>query len=139
MTVLVVDEQALAMLVHGVRLLERQLRADGHRLPEVTELAMALERSATVTSGQDRSIVAGLADALDAAPGPSLLTIGEAAERSRLSVSSVSRAIKTGALKTISVGAARRVHPDDLEAWWASCREENSAPPPRDHRPPGLG
>jgi excisionase family DNA binding protein len=68
-----------------------------------------------VTTGQDGSVVAvpvGMPD--DASV---LVSIAQAADRLGVSVSSVKRLVGSGALPSVCVGRARRVHRDDLEGF----------------------
>ncbi len=65
---------------------------------------------------------------------PRLLTIAEVVERSRLSESTVRRAVTAGKLRSTKLGARRLVSLDAFEAWADACSPEPVRPPRR--RPP---
>lgn len=54
-----------------------------------------------------------------------LLTVAQAAELSACSTKTLRRAIDAGQLQACRLGQGAksdRIHPNDLEAWWALCR-----------------
>lgn len=53
----------------------------------------------------------------------SLLTVHEAAAILRLSARQVERYVRSGALPSVVLGAARRIDPSDLEAFIAEHRQ----------------
>ena len=102
---------------HRVVALERYARAlwaDGIELPP--ELVALLEacrtRSRTVPGGSP--LVSGAATAPSSEPMVLLATLNEAGEALRLGSSTIKRLVASGALPTVKVGRARRVHVEDL-------------------------
>lgn len=81
---------------------------------------------------------------LDAAPatrpsdGPRpLLSAAEAAELTSVSVETVRRAVRSGALPAGRAGRRLRIHADDLEAWLRAGERPAPAPRPRARRRAG--
>jgi excisionase family DNA binding protein len=115
------DPCALAHLRRALELYARHLRADGMRLPE--GLRQFLEITEAARSGQERTSLAdGMGLAEDAAM-PRLLTLGEAADQLRVGERTVRRYTSSGQLRTVRLGAAVRVHSQDLADFLDNLRQ----------------
>ena len=134
MTVVAVfDALPAGHLRRAIELYGERLRADACRLPDglAALLDGCLSGSGTVTKGQERSILADADRVSSSSPAMArvLLTLAEAGDAlGGVSESTVKRLASSGALPTVRLGRARRVHRDDLEQFAAGLRNGRKKP-----------
>lgn len=120
MLVLDLDSGTAAHLCRVIEAYRRRLRTDGMALPE--GLRQLLELTAPASSGQDRTEMGTTSNGLQDAPMAQLFTLDEVADRLKVGERTVRRYTSTGRLATVKLGAAVRVHSDDLVAFMDSLR-----------------
>ncbi len=104
---------------------QRQRRADGLAYdPEVSDFvtALASARRGLAGTSLDEQSPSGDSDDMPAR----LLTYSEAAARLSVSQRQVKRLIASGLLRRVRVGAAARVHTDDMTDYMTTLRKEAS-------------
>ncbi|MDP9402120.1 MAG: helix-turn-helix domain-containing protein [Actinomycetota bacterium] len=124
MLVLDLDRQSAGHLAVALRLYERRLRADGHRvlpgaLGQLLDAALAgagqarPEADEGSPSGEDGQVM--------------LLDYDEVAGRLGVSERTVRRLVAAGQLSVVRVGNAPRVHPEDLQSYVDGLRQQRSS------------
>lgn len=120
MMVLDLDPCTLAHLGRAIEVYRRRLRDDGMALPE--GLRRLLEVTTSASSGQDRTEMGTTSDGLQDVSMAQLFTLDEVADRLKVGERTVRRYTSSGRLATVKLGAAVRVHSDDLVAFMDSLR-----------------
>ncbi len=116
------DGSTTAHLVKALELYRRRLRGDGMQLPE--DLQTLLDAASRDRRGQAGTATAGSSSVADDGDmAPQLLTYDEAADRCRISERQIKRYVADGSLPTVKLGAARRVHVQDLADFIDSLRD----------------
>ena len=105
---------------------QRQRRADGLQPdPEVSDFTAALAGARRGLAGTPLDVPLQPTDSEDMT-SPRLLTYSETAARLSVSERQVKRLIASGLLRRVRVGAAARVHTDELTDYLTTLRQEAS-------------
>ena len=105
---------------------QRQRRADGMQPdPEVSDFVTALASARRGLAGTSLDADLQPVDS-EVMSSPRLLTYAETASRLGVSERQVKRLIASGLLRRVRVGAAARVHTDDLTDYLTTLRQEAS-------------
>jgi excisionase family DNA binding protein len=122
--VILFDPATARDVLDALRLLEGRLIGQGRRLsPGALELREVAEGSQEAWRGGLSPEVVGMAD--DEAV-PHLLTFDEVASRLHVGLTKVKEEARAGALPTVRIGRAVRVHSDDLAEYMDRLRHTNT-------------
>ncbi|MDP8975743.1 MAG: helix-turn-helix domain-containing protein [Actinomycetota bacterium] len=114
--IVLLDARTAVHLARAIEGYRRRLRDDGVlALPE--GLSQLLAATVSVRSSQEQSFLAEDEDGLEDASMAQLLTLGEVADRLKVSESTVRRYTSDGRLPTVHLGRSVRVRPADLGAF----------------------
>lgn len=111
------DWTAAAHLRRALEAHGRWCREQGIPMPDALR-----ELTGLASVGQERPKHAAVVEFADAAP--MLLDYGAAAARLGVSTRTVRRLVAAGDLRSVRIGASRRVHVDDLDTYTSTLRKE---------------